>query len=189
MTIIKDIDALWPPFKGLCQRLLANCTARGQEYRITETYRTPERQAALYAQGRTRAGNIVTNSRLPSMHGFKLAMDTVAIVNGKSLWDVRYYQVLGEEAAKLGLEWGGKWRGLVDAPHVQLLPLYSPSGRGYLTMLRGGWYPKTSDYEATLPPPPSDWQVLWDWLAQTIPPESRNGHPVIAAFNRLRNMV
>jgi hypothetical protein len=58
---------------------LAECKKHGLEFRITEAYRTPERQNFLYQQGRTRAGNIVTNFdgyRKISEHQTRLAVDT-----------------------------------------------------------------------------------------------------------------
>ncbi|MGE7841407.1 hypothetical protein ACQKNX_11485 [Lysinibacillus sp. NPDC093712] len=53
---------------------------------ITETYRSQERQNYLYAQGRTRPGQIVT-STLNSNHKSRLACD-IAVGPPQSLYDV-----------------------------------------------------------------------------------------------------
>jgi hypothetical protein len=66
-------------------------------------------------------GNIVTKAKgTQSMHNFACAADFARMVDGKAVWGAKDYAVLGEEAAKLGLDWGGKWVDPVDCPHVQI---------------------------------------------------------------------
>jgi peptidoglycan L-alanyl-D-glutamate endopeptidase CwlK len=99
------------------------CEADGIDLLITATYRDHESQNALYAQGRTTNGPIVTNARGgQSMHNFKCAVDVVPLRNGKPVWttgDPIWARVgaLGEAA---GLEWSGRWTGrLREYAHFQ----------------------------------------------------------------------
>lgn len=56
--------------------------------KLYETCRTPWRQAALFAQGRTIAGKTVTRARAwESLHQFGLAVDMVFWVKGAWTWD------------------------------------------------------------------------------------------------------
>ncbi|MGI6066302.1 MAG: M15 family metallopeptidase [Bacillota bacterium] len=88
---------------------------------ISQTWRTREEQDALYAQGRTRSGNIVTNTRYPySLHCWGVAFDIAVIVNNKANWSAKYYDIVGPLGESLGLEWGGRWKSFVDRPHFQL---------------------------------------------------------------------
>jgi peptidoglycan L-alanyl-D-glutamate endopeptidase CwlK len=54
---------------------------------ITCTLRTQAEQTALYAQGRTVPGHIVTNAQAgKSAHNWGLALDFVPMINGKPEW-------------------------------------------------------------------------------------------------------
>jgi len=108
-------------------------SSRGDQFRIGEGYRTPERQALLYAQSRTSAGERVTNSAAyMSYHQWGLSADLVitrygyenVTIEGRA-WD------FSKPAAWLrtgvpqflesqGLTWGGRWTDLVDVAHFQL---------------------------------------------------------------------
>ena len=68
----RDIGALLPAAQAACRAFLAECEKEGLPVLITETYRTQERQDYLYAQGRTRAGAIITWTR-KSRHTGRLA--------------------------------------------------------------------------------------------------------------------
>jgi peptidoglycan LD-endopeptidase CwlK len=88
---------------------------------VVEGLRTPERQAALYAQGRTKPGKIVTDT-LVSKHILGKAADIVwADKRGQPTWDApaAHWDLLGSAAEAHNLEWGGRWRRR-DFPHVQL---------------------------------------------------------------------
>lgn len=60
------------------EQWLAECEKQGLSFRVTEVYRTQERQDKLYAQGRETPGKIVTWTRT-SMHTQRLAADIVAV--------------------------------------------------------------------------------------------------------------
>lgn len=92
--------------------------------------RTYAEQNALYAQGRTASGRVVTNARGgQSNHNFGIAFD-VGIFNGGAYnegrtgkEDKQYSDLATLVQGKLPgmLEWGGSWRTIVDKPHYQLV--------------------------------------------------------------------
>jgi D-alanyl-D-alanine carboxypeptidase-like protein len=82
-----------------------------------------EQQQAIYAQGRTTPGNIVTNAQPgDSYHNFGLAFDVVP-TEYKSLpnWNPSgdYWQIIGNIGKNLGLTWGGDFS-TPDKPHFEL---------------------------------------------------------------------
>lgn len=97
-----------------------------QKYNIdiifTQTYRSLKEQDELYAQGRTKAGPIVTNARGGwSYHNWRCAFDVVPLVKGKPKWDVddSVWKLIADEGQSLGLEAGYYWTGFQDRPHFQ----------------------------------------------------------------------
>ncbi len=86
---------------------------------ITQGLRTYAQQNALYAQGRTKPGKVVTNARGGySWHNMSLAADLAFVRKGVVTWDGPW-QWLGNLAAKHGLTWGGTFKGLADYGHFQ----------------------------------------------------------------------
>ena len=59
---MRDITLCHPRLQELAAQLINECAANGLKIKIGETLRTVEEQDALYAQGRTEPGSIVTNS-------------------------------------------------------------------------------------------------------------------------------
>ena len=85
--------------------------------------RTFEQQQAVYDQGRSTPGSIVTKARPgDSYHQYGLAFDVVpvAYVNLKD-WNPSgpYWQTIGQIGESLGLTWGGRWSD-PDEPHFEL---------------------------------------------------------------------
>ena len=99
----------------------------GCDFIITCTYRSVEEQNALYAQGRTAPGAIVTQAKGgQSFHNWRVAFDIVPVVNGKAVWNsAALWNKLGKLGESIGLEWGGSWVGFVDKPHFQLVQGYT----------------------------------------------------------------
>lgn len=90
---------------------------------VTQAYRSKEEQDALYAQGRTKPGKIVTQAKGgSSFHNFGVAFDCCGF-DGKTVHYDCDWNKLGEIAAKIGLEHGD--RGYVDLPHFQARIGYS----------------------------------------------------------------
>ncbi len=102
---------------------------------VVSGLRTAAEQNALYAQGRSVKGHIVTNARAGfSMHNYGLAADIVPYTTGEGgalNWvstTPQFQRMVGAMKAQ-GLEWGGDWKGsLGDFDHFQLTELpASPS--------------------------------------------------------------
>lgn len=108
---------------------------------VTDGVRTLVQQQALYAQGRTTPGKIVTYANGvarpigtgKSNHqvwadGFGHAVDCTFVVDldadgdmDDPTWDERRpWRLYGEVAKSQGLKWGGDWT-RPDKPHVELL--------------------------------------------------------------------
>ena len=94
---------------------------------LTCTYRSQAEQDALYAQGRTAPGKVVTWTK-NSMHTAGKAFDIAIVRNDKVSWDIKVdvndnlipdYKEAGLIGEKCGLEWGGRF-GSPDMPHFQL---------------------------------------------------------------------
>jgi len=116
-----DLTLLLPAYRPKVIALLAAVTARGRKARLFETYRSDARCLYVTKKGASRNG-------LRSMHRYRSAVD---IIDEIALWsDPTFFTVLGAEAMRLGLTWGGDWDGnpkteqsFDDRPHVQAIPL------------------------------------------------------------------
>lgn len=97
--------------------------------RFAYTLRTFAEQNALYAQGRSVPGTIVTNAKGGfSYHNYGLALDIVLILDGKSAsWDTKTdfdkdgksdWMEIVSIFKQHGWEWGGDWK-FTDLPHFQ----------------------------------------------------------------------
>jgi len=117
----RRIEDLHPVVQKKCRAFKAGCQAEGIDVLITSTYRDMESQAALYAQGRTAPGAIVTNAKPgQSFHNWRVAFDFVPIVNGKAAWsDTKLFTRCGQIAEGVGLEWAGRWKRFREFPHCQ----------------------------------------------------------------------
>ena len=129
---MRDITALHPRLQEVIPKLKEECKKVGITIAIGECVRTVAEQDALYAKGRTASGSIVTNckgSTYSSMHQWGVAFDFYLDMDvdgdGKKSDDAfnnakKYFQKVGAIGKKLGLEWGGDWKSIVDMPHFQL---------------------------------------------------------------------
>lgn len=120
--------------------------------RYAFTLRTIAEQNALYAQGRTKPGKIVTNAKGGlSYHNYGLAVDIVLLVDKdnndtfeSAVWDVKT-DFDGDRKAdwmecvnifkQFGWEWGGDWK-FTDPPHFQ--KTFGKSVRELMTLHIGG---------------------------------------------------
>jgi len=88
--------------------------------RVVQGLRTIQQQNALYAQGRTKPGTIVTKAPGGrSYHNYGLAIDVAEVRRGKIIWNLNWKKVV-PIAKKYGFEWGGEWRSFKDKPHFQI---------------------------------------------------------------------
>lgn len=95
----------------------------GIDYILTCTLRSGAEQDALYAQGRTTPGKIVTMAKAgESAHNVGKAFDIVPVVNGKPDWDGSHpvWDQIGAIGESVGLEWAGRWKSFKEKPHFQL---------------------------------------------------------------------
>ncbi len=113
------------------RQLIDLASSRNIQLVITEEIRSFERQNALYEQGRTKRGNIVTNSKAgESYHNYGLAFDyALKNENGDIIWDIHYdgnhngeadWFEVADIAKQLGFDWGGDWANHKDYPHLQM---------------------------------------------------------------------
>ena len=120
----RDIKKCHPRLQEAFQQLLAKCSARGLTVGLGECFRTVAEQDALYAQGRTESGSIVTyakGSSYASQHQWGIAFDFYRN-DGKGAYNDsdHFFQRVGEVGKSLGLGWGGDWTSIVDKPHFYL---------------------------------------------------------------------
>lgn len=118
----RSLDDLLPVVKRKAEEFRKLCADQGMDILIYCTYRSPEEQNGLYAQGRSKPGKIVTNARGgESWHNHRCAFDFVPLVAGKPAWsDTNLYRKAGVIAESVGLEWAGRWTGsLRETAHCQ----------------------------------------------------------------------
>jgi peptidoglycan L-alanyl-D-glutamate endopeptidase CwlK len=122
-----DIKLLHPDLQPKAQKLIELAKAKGIDIVISQTLRTEDEQQALYAQGRTKPGNIVTRVTYPySLHCWGVAFDVAVIINKQASWIAAHFDVVGPIGESLGLKWGGRWQNFPDKPHFEL-PGYNTS--------------------------------------------------------------
>jgi peptidoglycan L-alanyl-D-glutamate endopeptidase CwlK len=119
----QNIATLLPEVRPLARALIESAAAVGICIKVISGTRTYDEQNALYEQGRTKAGRVVTNARGGySNHNFGIAFDIGVFDGGRYIDESPAYKVVGALGIKLGLEWGGNWKSIQDEPHFQLRP-------------------------------------------------------------------
>lgn len=101
---------------------------------VVEGLRSKERQAELYAQGRTKPGKVVTWT-LQSKHIDGRAVDLAPMINGAIDWsDTKKFDAIAKAMQDAGKElgvavrWGADWdgdgkpreKGETDSPHFEI---------------------------------------------------------------------
>lgn len=126
-----NIKTLLPPVREYARALVHSARAQGIVIKVISGTRTYEEQDAIFAQGRTKEGKIVTKARGGfSNHNFGVAFDIGIFKGDAYLEESPLYKVVGALGRKLGLEWGGDWQSIVDEPHFQ----FNPKGRSTAEM-------------------------------------------------------
>ena len=118
----RSLDELIPQAKERVEKFLALCKEHNIDLLVTSTYRDADSQNALYAQGRTAPGKIVTNAKAgDSWHNWRCAVDVVPLVNGKPDWDGSHpvWAEIGRLGKEAGLEWAGEWHSFKELAHFQ----------------------------------------------------------------------
>lgn len=131
----------------------------GVAIRIVQGLRTFEEQNSLYAQGRTKPGNRVTNSKGgQSYHNYGLAIDFGLLYDKDNngtyetlSWDtLKDFDKDGESDwmevvevfEKANYTWGGRFNSIKDNPHLE--KTFGRNWRSYLeAYTKGDFYPNT----------------------------------------------
>ena len=135
---IADPALLEPVTRQAVAAILARTRDLGMELMVFETYRSQERQAALFEQG-------VTQLRQVGVHHYGLAADLVKVIEGQPSWDGDC-AFMGRLARKYNLIWGGDWgepektHNFRDYDHVQRCRVSAQP-----LLFSGTWYPE-ADY-------------------------------------------
>ena len=120
----RSLFDLTPTMRAKVEQWVAACKARGVDVLVYCTLRSAEEQEALYAQGRSKPGRIVTKAKAwQSWHQYGKAVDAVPLIHGKPDWkysaQVSHWRIFAAEARKAGLEWAGDWKRFREYVHVQ----------------------------------------------------------------------
>ena len=121
---MRDITLCHPRLQTIASEWVKACASAGLTVKIGETFRTVAEQDELYAQGRTKPGNKVTNARgssYSSQHQWGIAFDFYRS-DGKGAYNEEgdFFGKAAAIAKNLGLAWGGDWKSIVDKPHLYL---------------------------------------------------------------------
>ena len=115
---------LCPYFEKILNKFEIEVASNGLRIRRLNGFRSFEDQAKLYAIGRTIQTDkkIVTKAKAGfSWHNYGLAQDYVFVDNkGKPDWSIKLpWDELGDIGKKLGMVWGGNFKGFYDAGHFE----------------------------------------------------------------------
>jgi peptidoglycan L-alanyl-D-glutamate endopeptidase CwlK len=118
---ISRVAKLHPKFRNLFTEFIERCENEFDiVLRVTAGLRTEAEQKALYAQGRTAPGKIVTYAEpYKSYHNYGLAIDLVRMDGKTPDWGYDMGK-LAPIAAEMGISWGGNFKKLVDKPHFEI---------------------------------------------------------------------
>ena len=105
-------------------------TPKGVHPFIVQSYRTFAESDALYQEGRTTPGDIVSDAKAgQSYHNYGLAFDFALTVNGEEIDDITdktptnirsYWMIVVNCFKNEGWTWGGDFKGsFKDHPHVE----------------------------------------------------------------------
>lgn len=131
------LSKVHPVLAAKVKQMAVTLATEGIIIRVTQGLRTYQEQDALYAQGRTTPGNIVTNAiGGKSYHNYGLAVDVIPGVPNSNPWlpdwniNSPSYARMVEVGTKLGLYSGSKFVHLPDWPHFQMagnMPVGAPT--------------------------------------------------------------
>lgn len=122
----KVIGTLLTEVQPIARALVQKAAFDEIQIKIVSGLRSYADQDALYKQGRTAPGKIVTNAKAGySNHNFGIAFDVGVFEGKRYLPESPKYKAIGALGKDLGLEWGGNWMTIVDEPHFQLRPAWA----------------------------------------------------------------
>jgi peptidoglycan L-alanyl-D-glutamate endopeptidase CwlK len=127
----RKVEDLTPEVQAKLKEFAVRMAEEGIPWMLTCTLRPQEEQDALYEQGRTKPGKIVTWTRhskhtpRQGYNGKSRAFDIAILKDGKPTWDVKVsvdgddipdYDEAGRIGKECGLRWGGDFG---DRPHFE----------------------------------------------------------------------
>ena len=128
---IKILETLDPYAKKVIEEMLDLAHLAGLNIQAHSGFRTPKEQDALYQQGRSKPGKVVTNAKgtpvAQSSHCYKVAVDCHfdQDQDGVAEWDFELYKrvwalAVGAGLDKKGLIWAGNWTSFKEGPHFEV---------------------------------------------------------------------
>jgi len=129
---LKKLEGVHPTLVKVMKAAILNSPI---DFSIVEGLRTVKRQQELYAQGRTKKGNIVTyadgvknkSNHQAKSDGFGHAIDFAPYVNGGLDWDdISKFKIIVLHIKSTAMIMGVKitcgidWKKPFDPPHIQL---------------------------------------------------------------------
>lgn len=128
---VQPVTGLHPVVAAKMMDLIKLTSKAGITILVTDGFRSNLEQDAIYEQGRSRAGQIVTNVKGgASYHNYGLAIDfALRTKQGEVVWDMKYdgnkngkadWLEVVAIAKSLGFAWGGDWKSFKDYPHLQM---------------------------------------------------------------------
>lgn len=117
---IARLALLHPAVKDTFQKFIEDSeNSLNVTLRIVQGLRTFAEQDAIYAQGRTIPGKIVTFAKGgQTYHCYGCAIDILHILNGNADWDFDYHKLL--PFMPIGMSWGGNFSNLKDMDHFEI---------------------------------------------------------------------
>ena len=143
------LGEVYPGLADKVRKMAQMLETEGIDIRVTQSLRLWAEQEALYAEGRTTPGQIVTNAQPGySWHQFGLAVDVAPLTPQGPDWNIGHpvWARIVAVGTSLGLDSGAGWRSFPDWPHFQLT----------------GRFPATPDDEARTILRSSGLQALWN---------------------------
>lgn len=121
---MSKLDTLEPDFSDMVVALIQAAEGvTGRKWVCTSGRRTMEEQRAIYAQGRTKPGNVVSNaSPGSSAHNYGLAADLAPLgEDGRIDWQAPrvIWENMADIAEEMGLTAGAHFKTITDFPHVE----------------------------------------------------------------------
>src|ERR1700685_1548466 len=114
---------VYPGLADKIRSMAATHEAEAIDIRVTQGLRTMAEQEALYAEGRTATGSVVTRAAAGfSWHNFGLAVDVVPLTPTGPDWNISHPDWIRIVAVgtSFSLVAGAEWRIFPDLPHFPL---------------------------------------------------------------------
>ena len=172
---MRGIDKLHPELQVCVTKFLAECKKQGLNVLVTETLRTLEEQEELYAQGRTKPGNIVTNARgYQSPHAWGVSFDFCRNEKGREYDNSDgFFEFVGEiaktifDGTEYDLFWGGDFKSFVDKPHIEMIKYLPNNSTKWLIDTYGTPEKFMKTWEVEKMEEVSEWaKTAWNWCKE-----------------------